>query len=124
MKPIALTLLLALTAHAEPDAGTPISTQLPLIYAVCPDAPLLEPVDGGYFMATQRAERLRCMQKGCEAYANRLEQRLNANDEASPLNPAPADASLQTAQLVTIGAVIVFVLGVGTGYVLREKVAR
>lgn len=67
MKTAALALLLALPAHAA-DGG------LEAVWATCPDAPLAEGVDGGWFLSEARARRVECRLAACRTYAEGLEE--------------------------------------------------
>ena len=65
-----ITLALALLLAQAPleDAGTPDSGVLLLeLYVKCPDAPLAEAVDGGYFFPTARLVRNNCKLAACES---------------------------------------------------------
>lgn len=65
-------LLIAVLLAADPVAdGGVLAPALTIesLYQACPDAPLAEIVDGGYFVPEGRARRQLCQQAACEAYA-------------------------------------------------------
>lgn len=62
-------LLLAAILTADPtDAGIP-PPSVESLYTACPDAPLAEVVDGGFFVPAQRARRQSCQLAACEDFA-------------------------------------------------------
>lgn len=46
------------------------------IYALCPDAPKAEPVDGGWFLPELRERRVACLMNTCEADRSRRAQEM------------------------------------------------
>lgn len=68
-----LLLLLAADGGVSFDAGAPPSFDGPL-YATCPDAPPLEPLDGGWYLPRARGERLSCLMATCESDRSRREK--------------------------------------------------
>lgn len=103
----ALALLGLLLTGATGDGGTADVLPVEQLYERCPsDAPFVEPIDGGYFTPTARAERQVCRQAACEAYAN---TKLTETQSPTPQLPTMllllgAGVSLLAAGIV-IGAV-------------------
>lgn len=93
-----------LTADPTPDAGVAQLT-VESLYVACPDAPLAEVVDGGYFVPEQRARRQTCQLSACEAFATpRLEQ--PAGDTSPGLVIALVAAGLVAAGLAAAGGYV------------------
>ena len=59
-------LLVAAPCASSLDGGVRV------LYGRCPDAPLLVPVDGGYFLPQATAENVACRLATCEAYVEGL----------------------------------------------------
>jgi len=95
-------LLLSAPVYAD-DGGTFYLED----YYDCPSAPPLEPVDGGYFCPTRRAERLACVLAGCQA-------------ERDALRASPPGPDVSTAWKVVVTVVSVVLAG-AVGYEIGKR---
>lgn len=98
-------LLAGADGGVNPDDG---GTSLALLYAECPsDAPLAEPVDGGFFVTEARARRQVCLLAACESYAT---PKLQESQSSAP--------QLPTVLLLTGAGLSLLLAGVAIGYVV------
>jgi len=99
---ISSLLITAILAQASAvDVGAPAVDQL---YVLCGDAPLMEEVDGGFFVPLRRQQRNNCKLAACEAFA---EPKLKDEPPREPSSPA-----------VVLGVVSVAIILFGGGIVL------
>ena len=98
MKRLCVLLLLAPWGSSALDGGVRSLYQ-------CPDAPVLERVDGGWFATDARIRRINCQLATCEDYASGLPE------------PQPTVSTL-----VVVGAVALGVgVAVGVGFAALRK---
>jgi len=100
-KLLILSLLSQAAPVPAPDAGVTVES----LYVECGDAPLMEPVDGGFFVPLRRQQRNNCKLAACESYAN------------SKLQSETQEPTSTGIVLVIIGSALALVgLGVVAGY--------
>ena len=99
-------LLLTVLLSQAPDGGT---LTLESLYTACPDAPVAEAVDGGYFLTDARARRQTCQQSACEAFAE------------PRLNPDPGTPSPGIVLAMGAGGAVLIAIAVGIGYALGHS---
>lgn len=101
-----IRLLLMVALAQAPDGGAP---RIDDLYTACGDAPLMEAVDGGYFVPERRQQRNNCKLTACEEYAS---QKLTTDTGAPP----------STVLLLVGGGVGLVALGVVLGFFLPHPV--
>lgn len=103
MKFLSLLLVPGLALGQVPDAGAVDGgAGVDSLYVQCGDAPLMEPIDGGYFVPERRQQRNNCKLAACEFYANG-----KMKEPETSAAPASAVIILVSAALVLFGGGIV-----------------
>lgn len=98
-----------------PDAGA----DSPVIVYPCPDAPLVQKVDGGYVVSDARAARLTCQLAACEEHRDRLLKQKDAPDPLEQLETLPPSWQTWTMGIV-LAAAGGAVFGIWLGLKVRD----